>query len=296
MLNFWKNFKDKYYLNNDFFSIQFLFTWLCFKILGMLHILFWFKFLLCFVLFFVLFHYWEPILGWILNNVIFQYYIYSVMCFINIIYFFKLAVPILFFLVAFCYSYNNFNSIFLEKFDLVFLMPSLQFFFIFLTSIVFLYKLCKKVVYVAFSKAFVWQLKVPVRFDWSVFIDLLNYYFQERVLIKNKITVFKLDKKPLLCYPISAYYFEFLLDFNETNFVGLLSEKFESGESEEDIAKWITQFLSDREVKLKTCSEDLHKMNDLFFFNIAIAWFLAFFSSFILLNLNTLLYLFSLDL
>lgn len=291
MLTYWKNFKEKYYTENEFFSLQFLFTWLFYKVLGIFHLHIFLKILFSIIVFFVLFYYWEPLLGWLLNTMVFQYYVFSVMYFINIVYFWKLVVPLLFFLIVFSYSFYNYHSIFIESLDLFLLLPSLNVFFIFLTSVFFVYKLCKKVVYVAFQRSFMWELKVPSVFDWLIFIDMLNCYFEERLVIKNKITLFKLEKKSFLYYPIAISYFHYLSDFNKVNFLEMMAEKFQSEESDEEIAKIYNQMTTDRRFKLQACLGDLHEMNDLFFSNIGKALLFAFLLSFGLLNLETLFYL-----
>lgn len=291
MLNYWKSFKKKYYTENEFFSLQFLFTWLFYKVLGIFHLHIFLKILFCIIAFFILFYYWEPLLGWLLNTMLFQYYVFSVMYFINIVYFWKLVVLPLFFLAVFFYSFNNYHSIFLESVDLFLLLPSLNVFFIFMTSILFIYKLCKKVVYVAFQRSFMWELKVPSVFDWLIFIEMLNSYFEKRLVIKNKITVFKLEKKSFLYYPIAKEYFNYLSDFNKVNFLEMMAEKFQSGESDEEITKIYNQITTDRRFKLQVCLEDLHEMNDLFFSNVGKALLFAFLLSFVLLNFETLFYL-----
>ena len=84
-----KNFQKEFSIKNPYFSIQFLFIWALFRILAFLGTPFLIRLGFCLFLMMSLLYFWEFIIPRILNNLLFQYYLFIFYRIINFCLFFE---------------------------------------------------------------------------------------------------------------------------------------------------------------------------------------------------------------
>lgn len=170
---------------NPFFSIQFLFVWLEFKLLGFLGIPFLSRFGIVGFSTFLLLFFWEAIIPRVLCNRFFQYYLIAVYVIVNYCssfkngaFYFGLFLSCIGFLLPLRIVSFNMN---------VYFIPNLDYFLFILLLFSFFKRFNQNIIIPEISKGFNFK---PFRIDCFHWLDLLNLissYFIDKFLISNKI-------------------------------------------------------------------------------------------------------------
>lgn len=174
--------QKEFYIKNPYFSIQFLFVWVVFKLLGFLKIILVIRLLICFLGYFVLFFFWENVIPRILNNIIFQYSLYFFYCIINFCLrsnwmgFCLSSIPFVFFIKEYSIEPN-----------LIILLPNLDYFFIVILFFNFFKRFNQNIIIIEISKGFIFKPVGDCYFHWFDILNLISSHFLDRFKIANTI-------------------------------------------------------------------------------------------------------------
>lgn len=196
-------FKNKFINQNLFLSLQLLFTWSFYKILGFLGFSIFFRLCVMPILFICLFFSWVYLIRFIMNNFLFQLCIFLVLHFINLL----IRSNSLTFLLALSFSFgycvigNPGTIIIIKEIPVIFAYADLLFFFLFLLG--FVKKLCDVAFYQQMGKEFSICIFSPKEFNWLYILGLLNSFLAPHIVLENKLPFQIFEKFPYLYYPFS---------------------------------------------------------------------------------------------
>lgn len=207
MLDFFQQIKKFFFDTNTYISLQLLFTWALFKILGLFKILLLYRLLISFLFFLILLVYWKPVIRCIVNNTFFQFYVFCFLHVNNIMINYKW----LSFILAFSFSLNyglinNFYVITIFE-NKNFFIPKIDSILVVVFLFSFIHKLCNNVFYEEMKDGFVLYFFSSPSFTWFYIVNLFNSYFKGNIKMTNKISKRIYNYFPYTSFPFS---FEFL--------------------------------------------------------------------------------------
>lgn len=278
--------KKVLYDKNTFFSVQLLFSWVFFKLLGFLRAPLDLRFFAFFVSFLILFYCWRFLIRYILNNALFQVFLYFCYHLLNLLVKYNNG---LFYFAFFCSFYLSTYLSEIDGFYLneqKFLVPGVTTSFIFFFLYNFVRKFTIHIIFKFVERGFFYSLNEKNCLSWKVLIGIIRQFFFLSLDIKNKITLFNLKTLALEDYPIPS---KMLLEFSKPEnslqtdlnerlmgqrilTIEELDEHFEYGLNRANLGKRLYK--------------ELHFLNDVYFFQFVYGLLCGFFLSFLLLNLN----------
>jgi hypothetical protein len=208
-----KHLQKKFYIINPFFSIQFLFVWVVFKILGFFGFSFFVRVGLSIFSFIILLFYWEYIIPKILSNIFFQYYLaifYNIVNFLTSIkygaFLFGIYLGGLGILLPLTKFYFNNNF---------FLISNINYCLFLILMFSFFRRFNRTVIIPEIAKGFNFQLVRSDCLHWADLINLMSSYFIDNFLIPNRLTSF--PKLSFENFPFSMYFMDQLKEIGFNN-------------------------------------------------------------------------------
>lgn len=189
---------------NVYFPLQLLFIWFLYRILGFAGVSLFLRVVISIGVFFVLFLNWINIIAFIVNNVVFQYFIYVNIFIINSLIQSKLFTFFVAFTLAFiCCLTDKGTDIFIIGEVMVF-KGHINIIFICLFLLVFVKTFSERVfLKEAEGGVFCVCIDSPNCFVWFYIVDLMASFFEPDVLVENKIGHDFLNDIPFLHFPFS---------------------------------------------------------------------------------------------
>lgn len=231
IINTWRNNVFKKY---PYISVQFLFAWLIFKILGFLKFFFLLRLVLALTFFFLLLRWWENILPFIINNGFFQAYLFTFYLIINWCINSEYKTFFLSFILSgFFFVVLDPKLMQAEFFGSSFYYVDLSSSFFLLMLINFFKKFNQGIIFKAIENITVVNFPFKYSFCWGSLIVLQHFFFFEDIQQKNEMLqndktgslkqmysfqkgfavknrLPKLEKFRIEIFPISQEFFQFL--------------------------------------------------------------------------------------
>lgn len=273
------------YDQNTFLSVQFLFAWVFFKILGFLRLPFDIRVFALLVSLLIFFLYWRILLTYFLNNVIFQIFLYLYYHLLNFLvkynnglFYFSLFFS--FCLLKYC---SEIHSFYLNEQKLFF--PNMLKVFIFLFSYEFIRKFTNHIIFKFVENGFFCPYRQLKPLSWQVLIIIINHFFYLSVNIRNRMGFLNLDSLGLVNYPVPH---KMLLEFCESEtdiHIFLNDNSLDQKISKADKQKKHLECALKRKCLGERLAKELQHLSDLYFFQIIYGLYCGFFLCFLALNL-----------
>lgn len=217
---FLKNFNEK----NPYFSVQFLFSWLTFKVLGFLNYSLLFKIGASLMVLLFLLLFWESILPSIFRSAFLQAYLYFFYFLINFFFPFGGFTRLFGFFLGFFLSFFLGEPLFIENQLFSFCIPNFDYLLIILVMFTFFKRFNDNIIVFQISEGLAFEFKSSHFFSWSDVIGLIHIFFKYKFPLVNCLTF--LPNLRLNHFPVSNDVMDSLRELGINNTNKILKERF----------------------------------------------------------------------
>lgn len=205
---------EKYYTQNFYFPVQFLFAWVGFKLLGFLKVIFWVRVVFAIFFLYIFFHYWQFWVPKFLSNFVFQFYLYCFYLLINLILSLNGPARFLGVFLGIFSLLSSFYPVFVETEMRVFFLPNLDYLLFVLLLFNFFKRFNDSIVIAVIENGFgygkTFQFQTNDFFYWVYLIEVLSCYFEYKYIIKKNVFFYNIY--PFKYFPFSSEFMRLLCD------------------------------------------------------------------------------------